>query len=87
MKTKKAINYQSVFRKLKILLTICIHVLLISIAEAAVYPTLPQIFIQTPYNLPVGGQFFTVNTSAAFQAALNTANLGDVIELQAGISR
>ncbi|MEP7196149.1 MAG: T9SS type A sorting domain-containing protein [Saprospiraceae bacterium] len=54
--------------------------------SAAKYPTLPQIFIQTSYNPPVGGQIFHVNTSANFQAALNSAKLGDLIELQAGIT-
>ncbi|MFZ1678950.1 MAG: hypothetical protein WAT91_16830, partial [Saprospiraceae bacterium] len=51
---------------------------------AAEYPTLPQIFIQTPYTPPVGGQHFTVSTSAAFQSVLNNAHLGDIIELEAG---
>ncbi|MDQ3142534.1 MAG: T9SS type A sorting domain-containing protein [Bacteroidota bacterium] len=53
---------------------------------AAVYPTLPQIFIQTTYNPPTGGQLFQVTTSANFQAALNSAKLGDIIELQAGLT-
>jgi len=51
---------------------------------AAEYPALPQVYIQTTYDPPTGGQLISVNTSAAFQTALNTANLGDIIELQAG---
>ncbi|MDQ3015272.1 MAG: T9SS type A sorting domain-containing protein [Bacteroidota bacterium] len=51
---------------------------------AAEYPTLPQLYLQTPFTLPDNGQLFEVNTSAAFQSALNTAELGDIIELQAG---
>lgn len=53
-------------------------------AAAAIYPALPQLYMQTDYTPPVGGQLFSVNTSAAFQSALNTAQLGDIIELQAG---
>ncbi len=52
--------------------------------NAAIYPTLPQIFIQTDYNPPTGGQVFTVTTSNGFQSALNAAQLGDIIELEAG---
>ena len=51
---------------------------------AAEYPVLPQIFIQTLYDPPTGGQLIKVNTSASFQSALNSANLGDIIELQTG---
>ena len=53
---------------------------------AAEYPALPNVYIQTTYDPPVGGQLISVNTSAAFQTALNTAHLGDIIELQAGIT-
>ncbi len=48
------------------------------------YPALPQVYIETTYDPPVGGQLISVSTSAAFQTALNTAHLGDIIELQAG---
>ncbi|MEO5905164.1 MAG: hypothetical protein ABIQ11_00445, partial [Saprospiraceae bacterium] len=50
----------------------------------AEYPALPQIRIQTSFDLPTGGQLMKVNSSAAFQFALNNAQLGDIIELQAG---
>src|SRR4051812_47952574 len=71
-------------RKLKMLLAICIYAMLIANVTAANYPALPQVYIQTVYNLPTGGQVIPVNTSSGFQAALNSANLGDVIQLQAG---
>lgn len=74
------------FKKIKTLLPVFICFFIINIADAAVFLNLPQIFIQTSFNLPVGGQHFSVNTSAAFQMALNTANLGDIIELQSGIT-
>ncbi len=57
---------------------------MLTTATAAVSPTLPKIYILTPYNPPTGGQLYQVSTSAAFQTALNSANLGDIIELQAG---
>ncbi|MCX6154759.1 MAG: T9SS type A sorting domain-containing protein [Candidatus Kapabacteria bacterium] len=64
-----------------IVLLIIIQSLILS---AAVLPTLPQIFINTKYNPPTGGQTFIVKTSSEFQSALNSANLGDIIEMQAG---
>ncbi|HZV71868.1 MAG TPA: T9SS type A sorting domain-containing protein [Saprospiraceae bacterium] len=51
---------------------------------AAEYPALPQILIQTPFDLPVGGQHISVNTTAGFKTALISAQPGDVIELEAG---
>lgn len=78
------------FGKSKILSAVCIYVVMIPMiigtAAAATYPALPQVFIQTTYNLPTGGQLFTVNTSAAFQSAINSSNLGDIIQLQAGVT-
>ena len=73
------------FRKIKLLIKVFTSVILINTANAADYPALPQIFIQTDYNLPVGGQIISVSTNAAFQSALNTSNLSDIIEMQAGI--
>ena len=78
-------DHNVIFRRIKQLIKIFSSVILISTANAADYPALPQIFIQTDYNLPVGGQIISVSTNAAFQSALNTANLGDNIEMQAGI--
>ncbi len=51
---------------------------------SATYPALPQIFIQTPFELPTGGQLIIASTSATFQAALNSSQPGDIIQLQAG---
>jgi len=70
--------------RIQIVLATIICLLVYTESKAAVYPTLPQIFIKTPYDLPIGGQLIKAATSAQFQSALNTANLGDVIELQAG---
>jgi hypothetical protein len=61
-----------------------LFILLTAAMQAAVYPSLPQVYIQTTYDPPVGGQIISVTTSAGFQTALNTAGLGDIIELQAG---
>lgn len=82
---KKKTNTRSIqIGRLKIWLLLSLFTSLLSNASAAIYPTLPQIYIETTYDPPVGGQLYSVSTSAAFQAALNTANLGDIIELQAG---
>lgn len=55
-------------------------------ATAAVYPTLPKVYIQTPYNPPTGGRLFQVSTTSGLQTAINLANFGDIIELKAGIT-
>ncbi|MEP6646005.1 MAG: T9SS type A sorting domain-containing protein [Saprospiraceae bacterium] len=51
---------------------------------SATYPGLPQIFIQTPFDLPTGGHYLIAANSAAFQSALNSSQAGDIIQLQAG---
>ena len=56
----------------------------ISSANAAEYPVLPKVYIPTAFNLPTGGQRFTVSTTSGFKSALSSANLGDIIELEAG---
>jgi hypothetical protein len=68
----------------EILLVLCMNAVLSSNSSAAEYPALPRFYIHTPYNPPVGGKTISVNTSAAFQAALNSAQPGDIIELEAG---
>lgn len=64
----------------------CILLFLGGIAStnAADYPVLPQVYISTAFNLPTGGQRFTVSTTSGFKSALSSANLGDIIELEAG---
>src|SRR5438132_3577377 len=54
-----------------------------SVAQAAVLPAPPQVYLNTPYT-PPSGQTITVPAGGDFQAALNAANSGDVITLQAG---
>jgi hypothetical protein len=71
---------------IRFIFSFVINIFIFSSVSAAVYPTLPQIYINTKYAPPIGGQLFVVNTSAAFQSALNNAKLGDIIELQAGIT-
>jgi len=53
-------------------------------AGAQNLPSLPQVFIDTTYAPPVGGQVITVNAGGNLQTAINQANPGDIIELQAG---
>src|SRR5438309_2151404 len=48
-----------------------------------VLPTLPQVFLDTTYTSPTG-QTIAVPAGGDFQGALNNAQLGDVITLQAG---
>lgn len=48
---------------------------------------LPRILIQSAMsNTPAPGKVITVNAGGDFQSALNSANCGDTIELQAGAS-
>ena len=47
-------------------------------------PALPQVYIDTTWNPPTGGATFTVNNGSGFQQALNFAQPGDTIVLQAG---
>ena len=53
------------------------------IALAATYPALPQVYIDTTYSPPTGNTI-TVNAGDDLQVALNSAQLGDTIVLQAG---
>src|SRR5437879_5925892 len=55
-----------------------------SAAFAQRLPQLPQVFLNTTYAPPVGGQVISVNEGDDLQTALNRANPGDIIELQAG---
>jgi len=55
-----------------------------SAAFAQRLPQLPQVFLDTTYAPPVGGQVISVNEGDDLQTALNRANPGDIIELQAG---
>ncbi len=68
-------------------LVLLIGLALLSLASgpgfAQTLPTLPQTFIDTTYSLPTGTTW-TVNSGGDFQGALNSANLGDIIILQAG---
>ncbi|RPI72553.1 MAG: hypothetical protein EHM38_01740, partial [Geobacteraceae bacterium] len=50
---------------------------------AATLPTLPQTYIDTTYS-PPSGNTITVNSGDDLQTALNNAQLGDTIVLQAG---
>src|SRR5436190_1046919 len=47
-------------------------------------PQLPLTFLDTTYAPSSTGQLITVNTGGDLQAALNQANSGDIIELEAG---
>src|SRR2546425_9759241 len=52
-------------------------------AHAAVYPALPQVFLDTTYVLPTGSTI-TVPAGGDFQTALNAAQPGSIIVLAAG---
>lgn len=52
-------------------------------ANAAAPPELPRAYVDTTYA-PPSGSTITVNAGGNLQAALNTAQLGDTIVLQAG---
>ena len=49
-----------------------------------VIPELPREYIDTTYQLPTGGTTHTVNAGDDLQAAIDAANPGDVIVLEAG---
>src|SRR5436853_7006744 len=53
------------------------------VGQAAGPPAPPQVYRNTTYT-PPSGQTITVPAGGDFQAALNAANPGDVITLQAG---
>ncbi len=55
-----------------------------SSAFATILPELPRQYLQTKYDLPIGGTTYKVKTSLEFTNALKDCQLGDVIELQAG---
>src|SRR2546428_726278 len=54
-----------------------------SVAEAAVFPELPRVYLDTTYALPTGPTI-TVPPGGDFRAALNPAHPGSVIVLTAG---
>jgi chitodextrinase len=49
-----------------------------------IVPVLPQAFVDTTYNPPTDGQTIVVNSGGNLQTAINSANPGDIIQLQAG---
>src|SRR5256885_7670379 len=51
---------------------------------AQTLPQLPLTFLDTTYAPPSTGQVIAVNAGGDLQAALNQANPGDIIELEAG---
>jgi hypothetical protein len=53
-------------------------------ALAQALPALPQEFLDTTYAPPTGGTTIVVPTDGDFQAALDSAQPGDIIELQSG---
>jgi len=53
------------------------------VAQAAVFPELPRVYLDTTYALPTGPTI-TVPPGGDFQAALNSAQPGSVIVLTAG---
>lgn len=79
-------NFVSQQKKDVIALAFCIFLffILCSVAYAAKVPELPRTYIDTTFSLPTGGTTHTVNAGGNFQTALNNAQLGDVIILQAG---
>jgi hypothetical protein len=54
------------------------------VTPVAALPELPQVFINTEYDLPTGGSTINVDDGGDFQAALDQVQPGDVIILQAG---
>ena len=72
--------------RFSIIFCICIYLFNSLETFAQLNAELPQIFIDTKFELPTGGQVFNVNTSAGFQTALNTSMPGDIIILKAGIT-
>jgi hypothetical protein len=74
------------FKNKSVLYLILLFAMYVSSLSAAEYPALPQVFINTEFILPIGGQLFKVNSSASFQSALNNANLGDIIELKSDVT-
>ena len=61
----------------------CVLALLLLCAPVALSQELPRVFLDTTYA-PPSGNLISVNSGGDFQAALNTAQPGDIIQLQAG---
>jgi len=49
-------------------------------------PILPQVYIDTTWNLPTGGTTWAAHTSAQLSSALNASVPGDIIVLDAGVT-
>ena len=64
------------------ILILCILPLNIVITQTC-QPTWPQSYVDTKYFLP-SGKMISVNAGGNLQTAIDQANPGDVIELQAG---
>lgn len=47
---------------------------------------LPNVYVDTTYNLPTGGTTWAAHTAAQLQSALKSAQPGDVIVLDAGVT-
>src|SRR5690242_1392590 len=54
-----------------------------SVSAAAATPELPRVYLDTSYVVPTG-RTITVNAGSDLQAAINSAQPGDVLSLQAG---
>lgn len=61
----------------------CVLALLLLCVPIALSQELPRVFLDTTYA-PPSGNLISVNSGGDFQAALNAAQPGDIIQLQAG---
>jgi hypothetical protein len=66
------------------LILACVPTLLPARAFAQTGPELPRVFLDTTYAPPTRGKLIAVGAGGDLQAALDAAQPGDVIELQAG---
>jgi hypothetical protein len=77
----------SILRKFKVV-PILILILILSGLAVAQMPVaqLPQVSIDTTYNLPTGGTTWAAHNPAQLTSALKTAQPGDIIVLDAGVT-
>ena len=65
-------------------LTTVIGVCVVQVASASPTPPNPPLIFEAPFSLPTGGLTHIVNEGDDLQVALDTAQLGDVIVIEAG---
>src|SRR5437868_3186742 len=86
MREYRPLNSNTFNKSLSIIYNTLFIVFMVASAALAQMPVpqLPQVYIDTTFNLPTGTTW-NAHTAAAFKTILTSANPGDVIVLDAGV--